>query len=237
MAEETAKSIRPLNAQNSAVNALSFMIESAVKGLVNTAMPVRVDAVEAGGVGPVGYVSVTPLVAQRDADNNALTPTTIHHVPYQRCQGGVCALIIDPVPGDIGIAVFAKRDISTLSTGADAPVQPGSFRSFDEADAMYIGGILNSEPEVWMEMTQEGHVTVHAPKTITLQAAEKIVMDTPLVEVEGRYVQTGGRGEGTVMTGGLTNIGGVIQSNNVTLEGHTHPGDSGGTTGEPNRGT
>ncbi|MBE1237447.1 hypothetical protein IHV25_07270 [Phaeovibrio sulfidiphilus] len=159
----------PLTATGSPTNALSFMMEALVKRKVNTALPVRVDAVEPGGRGPVGYVSVTPLVSQADAYANALEPKTIHHVPYARVQGGACALIVDPQPGDIGIAVFAKRDISVLRTGAERPVQAGSFRMFSEADAMYIGGIVNRAPTVWVEMTGEGEVTVRGPARVRLE--------------------------------------------------------------------
>lgn len=226
---DTVKGTRPITSTNSPYNALSFMMEQAIKGKVNTAIPVRVDSVEAGGVGPVGYVSATPLVCQRDGFGNTLPPTSIPRLPYTRIQGGVAALIIDPMPGDVGIAVFAQQDISTV--GGSTPSQAGSFRSYDMADGMYIGGIINKEPEVYIELTQEGVVTIHAP--------QKIVLDSPLVEITGQLQQTGSLGQGTTLMGGLTNTGGSLSSNGTTFESHTHKGvqSGSGSSGAPNEGT
>lgn len=227
MADTTVQGTRPITATNSPFNALTYMMETAMKGLINTAIPVRVDSVSGGGIGPVGYVSATPLVSQVDGKGNALAPQSLPQLPYMRYQGGKVAIICDPMPGDVGIAVFAQQDISTVGSGATQPTQPGSFRAFDMADGMYIGGILNKEPEVWLELTQEGIITIHAP--------QKIVLDTPLVEVLGRLVQLGGLGEGSEMRGGLTNTGGTVSSNGIVLDTHTHTGvqTGGGSTGEP----
>lgn len=225
---DTVQGTRPIAALNSHFNALSYMMESAIRGQVNTAIPVRVDSVEPGGRGPVGYLSATPLVTQMDGQGKALPQQSLPRLPYMRMQGGKCAVIIDPEPGDIGIAIFAQQDISTIGTGAAAPAQPGSFRAFDMADGMYIGGIINKEPETWVELTQEGEITVHAPA--------KIRMETPLLELTGRFVQVGGQGEGATMLGGLVNTGGTISSNNIVLETHTHKGvqPGSGNTEEPN---
>lgn len=228
MAADTVQGVGPITSPNTPFNSISFLVEQAIKGQVNTAIPVVVNSVEPGQRGPVGYLSATPLVTQRDGQGKAIQPTAIPRMPYMRIQGGKCALIIDPEPGDIGIAVFAQQDISNISAGAGEAATPGSFRSFDMADGMYIGGIINKEPETWLEMTQAGEMTLHAPV--------KIRLETPLVETTGRLVQVGGDGEGAEMIGGLTNTGGTITSNGIVLETHTHTGvePGSGSTGQPN---
>lgn len=72
-------------------------------------------------------------------------------------------------------------------------------------------------------------------ETATLSASSEITLDTPLVTLTGRQQTTGEKSGGSPSTfvGGLENTGGEVISNGVSLEHHTHPGDSGGTTGEP----
>lgn len=71
--------------------------------------------------------------------------------------------------------------------------------------------------------------------TATIAADTEITLDTPLVTLTGRQQTTGEKSGGGASTfvGGLENTGGEITSNGISLEHHTHPGDSGGTTGEP----
>lgn len=72
-------------------------------------------------------------------------------------------------------------------------------------------------------------------ETATIAASSEILLDTPLVTLTGRQQTTGEKSGGGASTfaGGLENTGGDITSNGISLEHHTHPGDSGGTTGEP----
>ena len=138
---------------------------------VQTAMPVQiVTCVNAGGVSPVGFVDVLPLVQQIDSNGIPTQHTTVYNLPYFRLQGGANAVIIDPQPGDIGIAVFASRDISGVKTAKGQSV-PGSYRRFSFSDGMYIGGILNGTPVQYVQFTAAG-ISIHSPTLITLDAPE-----------------------------------------------------------------
>ena len=170
-------------------NAMEFMIRNTILGLVNTAIPVIVTAVDAGGSGaPTGYVTVKPLVCQVDGFGETLDPAELFRVPYARVQGGVAALVIDPVPGDIGLAVFAKSDCSNVAQMQSKPVQPGSFRKFSMSDGFYLGGFLNRAPSVYIEVKQDqsivitasGGVTVNAP-TVTVPSGDVIASGKSLV--------------------------------------------------------
>src|SRR5512139_7424 len=93
-------------------NALTFLIRQLLSK-VNTATLVQVKAVtNSGGVAAVGTVDVHPLINQQDASGNAIPHGTLYGLPYSRLQGGTNAVILDPQVGDIGIAIFASRDIS-----------------------------------------------------------------------------------------------------------------------------
>lgn len=155
------KGARKLSSANSPVNAISFLVERMMAGSLNTATLVRVDEVENSDPNNLRVV-ITPLVPQIDGDGNTLAPQPIYDVPYSRLQGGVAALIIDPVVGDIGVCLFAQRDISTVKQ-TKAAGQPGSLRTFDQADALYIGWVLNKTPTVLLELTQDGKVRLVAP--------------------------------------------------------------------------
>ena len=163
--------VAPETAGNSLPNALDFMIRQIIKGLVNTSLPVIVMKCYPGGTGgAAGYVDIKPLVCQTDASGEILPPAVIYHIPYFRLQAGVAAVVIDPIPGDIGLAVFSQADASALLQGATQPVQPGSWRCYNQADAFYIGGFLNKQPSVWIELTQGGVININASGGVNITA-------------------------------------------------------------------
>lgn len=156
-------------------NAMQFLIRQ-VLGKIGTTMLVEVEAVtNAGGVSPVGFVDIKPMVAQTDGAGNVTVHGTIFNVPYFRLQGGANAVILDPQVGDIGIAVVASRDISSAKA-TKAAAAPGSRRRFDLADSLYIGGVLNDAPTQYVRFSAAG---------IEVKSPTKIILDAPAVEVVG----------------------------------------------------
>ena len=162
MSENTVKGQKPINAAGSEYNALQFMTKQAIRGQVHTAIPVRVQAVD--GL----FVDVLPLVSSVDGYGQAIEPTTLFHLPVFRYHAGVAAVIVDPVPGDIGLAVFAQADSSNVTEGTTEPQQPGSFRRFSQSDGFYIGGFHNAAPSVYIEIQQDGHIIINAPAGVTV---------------------------------------------------------------------
>lgn len=144
------------NTAGSEYNAMQFMIQQAIRGQVHTAIPVRVQAVS--GL----FVDVIPLVASVDGYGETVEPTTIFHLPVFRYHAGVAAVIVNPVVGDIGLAVFAQADSSNVGKGTTTPQQPGSFRRFSQSDGFYFGGFHNAEPSVFIEVEQSGVVNIQA---------------------------------------------------------------------------
>jgi Phage protein Gp138 N-terminal domain/GpV Apex motif len=194
---------------------------------VHTAQLVVVKAVtNAGGVAPVGFVDVLPLVSQLDGADNALAHATIFNVPYFRLQGGANAVIIDPKVGDIGVAVFAERDISQVKINK-ATSRPGSKRKHDMADGLYMGGFLNGAPAQYVRFGTDG-IEITSPTAINLNA--------PTINLNGNIGANGGSQGGTMTLNNNVNIIGTL-TNNSKLVGstHTHGGvqTGGGTTGVP----
>lgn len=146
-------------------NKLRFAIQQQMLGL-NTSMPVRVLSVQAAGLAPVGFVSIQILVDQVTGNDLTVPHGEIPNVPYMRLQGGANAVIIDPQVGDIGIACFASRDISAAKNARQV-APPGSRRSYDCSDAMYIGGILNGTPTQYIQFT-DGGILVHSQNQVSI---------------------------------------------------------------------
>jgi hypothetical protein len=201
-----------LATDNTDFNVLSFVIQQLL-GRVNVATLVRVEAVHTTGrVGPVGFVDVTPLVNQLDGAGQAVSHTTVYGLPYLRSQGGANAVIVDPKVGDIGICVFADRDISSAKA-AGAQATPGSLRRFDFADGVYLPGWNHATaPERYIVVDDDGikieagplldenaddiqitarvSCTVTAPE-VTVNATATATVTSPLTTVNGPVVING----------------------------------------------
>lgn len=197
---------------------LRFVIRSALLQM-QTAMPVSVISVSNNGeVAAAGTVDVRPLVQTAQADGTSQSHEIIYGVPYVRTAGGTNAIIMDPKVGDVGIAVFASRDISgvkakpTSPHGAPAP----SARAYDWADAMYIGVLFAGLPENYIRFPDDGSIEVLSPVKIRLSAPE--------IELDGPVTATS-----------TIDAAGDVTGEGTSLHTHTHGGVStgGGTTGPP----
>ncbi len=217
-----------------------FAIEQRLSKIATCTLAKVVSVTNAEGVTAVGFVDVQPLVNQVDGAGNSIPQAIINNVPYFRLQGGTNAIIIDPEIGDIGVVGFSDRDLTAVKINR-AQSNPGSYRRFSMSDGLYFGGMLNGAPSQFIQFSGAG-ITVTSPTKITLrapavtiEAANKITIDTPLVEITGQMTQTGSKGSGARMQGGITNTGGTISSNGVVLETHKHGGvqPGGGETGGP----
>lgn len=175
-------------ADQSDFNAHAFLIRSLLGTEVRTATLVQIKAVtNAGELAPVGFVDVLPLVAQVDGEGRPMPHTTIYNLPYFRLQGGADAIILDPKVGDIGIAVFADRDISSVKT-AKGQANPGSSRTFDMADGLYIGGVLNGTPQQYIRY-YSGGIKVYSPTKIRLEAPEIELSATTSIKGEAPLIR------------------------------------------------
>ena len=193
---------------------IQFVIQSML-AWVRTAGVVQVKSVSnAGGVSPIGYVSMQPLVGQVDGQGVLHPHGLIYNVPYLRVQGGANAVILDPHVGDIGIAVFCDRDISAVKSTQSA-AQPGSQRRHDMSDAVYLYSVIGAAPTQYIQFNADG-ISVISPTAVTIQA--------PQINSKGTWNH-----DGTITsTGDMTAAG-------ISLDNHMHGGvQAGGSdTGPP----
>lgn len=173
---------------NNEYNALLFTVNQILANYSHAAL-VKVQAVtSAGELAPAGRVDVLPLVNQLDGQGNAVPHGVVNNMIYLRLQGGGNAIIMDPVVNDIGLALFADRDISAVvETGAQA--NPGSMRRSDMADGIYLGGVLNAIPEQFVRFSAEG-IAIVSPTAISM-SAPAISIDAGTITMEASDSITG----------------------------------------------
>lgn len=196
---------------------INFIVTQAIAKLQTATLVKVISCTNSGGLSPVGTVNIQPLVDQVDADGNSWPHTTIYNVPYLRIQSSNGnAIIMDPAPGDIGIGLFASRDISKVKS-TQASALPGSARSYDFSDAMYVGGMLGqSAPTQYVQFSPNG-ITIVSPTAITLQA--------PVINLEGAVMQTNG-----TMTAQTDVLAG---SEMISLTQHLHTSEGPGNPTSP----
>ena len=175
-------------------NIMNFIARMAV-GAMATAELVRVQAVH------VGTVDVQPCVAMIDGLGQTMPHGTVYGLPYGQMQGGSAAFKIVPAVGDLGIAVYASRDISRVKT-TGAPANPGSRRQFSRSDGIYVCSVLGSPPQTYVEVTAAGVVNIVATSAVTVTAPT---------------VSLGGPGGKAVARVGDTVANGVITSGSAKV--------------------
>lgn len=125
---------------------------------------------------PIGYVDVQPVVRQMNAQGDTQDHGIIPRVPYVRSTGGKVAIIMDPKEGDIGMLVCADRDMSAVKANRGDMSQPGSFRTFDPADGVFVGSFTGPDaPEAYIYWKGDDHwlITPDKGKTyITIRPGE-----------------------------------------------------------------
>ena len=229
-------------------NATDFQMQQALRK-INTAEPVRVVSVQPGAVGPVGVVSVQPLVNLVTGTGDGMAQSTLYQLPYLRIQGGENAVIVDPKPGDMGLAVYAMRDTEGVKANRDGnPANPGSARTYSKGDDFYLGGFLNGQPKryvmvddtgITLDDGQGGKLELKGGK-LTITAPAGIESTSP-TEVHNTPALTMG-GDGAVATmnadmqinGTVTSTGDQV-AGSISQMQHTHTGvqTGSGNTGKP----
>jgi hypothetical protein len=164
MSEEALKGFQEPESGATDYNAQMFLIRQLLAQM-NTATLVQIKAVNTSAQ----TVDAMPLVNQLDGFGNGIQHVTVYGLPYMRIQAGTNAIVIDPAVGDIGVAVFANRDISTVIATKKVN-NPGSRRMFSMSDGVYLGGVLGAAPVNFVKITGNdinitatGNVNVQAP--------------------------------------------------------------------------
>jgi hypothetical protein len=147
-------------------NNIRFVVQQALAEVQTASIVKVISCSNSGDLSPVGKVDVQILTNQISGQMESTPHVTMYGLPYLRIQGGSNAVIIDPQPGDIGIAVFASRDITNVKS-TKAQANPASFRMHDFSDGMYLGGLLNGTPTQYIEFTDSG-INIISPNAVSV---------------------------------------------------------------------
>jgi hypothetical protein len=186
-------------------NVLSFIIQQALGQNATATLVKVISCTNTGDVSAVGTVVVQPLVKLIDGAGNTSSHGELQALPYFRLYGGKNAVIMDPQKDDIGLAIFADRDISSVVTN-QAEANPGSARRFNMADGLYVGGFLGSIPQQYVQFTDDG-------VNITDKNGNTIVMDSSGITINGVIFDR---------SQNITNFHEATSQGGVTVTHHSH---------------
>jgi hypothetical protein len=161
------------------LTATMFIIESFLN-TVSTATLVKVQACTntPGATSPVGRVNVLPLVNQLNGHDQPTPHITVYNLCYFRLGGGNNAILLDPQPGDVGLAVFADRDISAVKNSGGQQSNPGSRRRWSYSDGIYFGLSLANAPQQYVSFNNDGITVVDKNhNTVTLSDSGISIVD------------------------------------------------------------
>lgn len=212
---------------------------------LNTTFVGKVTNCTSNGVNGSKTVTAINLIQQINAEGNALKNIEISNLPHYRLQAGIGAVILDPVPNDIGIFSCAKRDISNINKDTSSPQVPASFRQFNGSDAVMVGTIHTQTPKVYIHIQQDETITVIAPngyKSTTKQTheinANEVIINAQSVTINAPNITLNGN---VTINGSLSATGVISSASDVISKGksfntHTHGGVQSGnnSTGAPN---
>ncbi|EPL4123869.1 phage baseplate protein [Citrobacter amalonaticus] len=172
----------PTSAQTSEAESFSYIFKSLLSGAFFIEL-VQVEAIR--GTAPNLVVDVLPLVTRTDPSGEMIDNSPIYNVPVFRLQRGNSAVIMNPVPGDIGMIAVCDRDNSIARANRKQSI-PGSKRTHSKSDALYLGGFLNQQPTESVEFTGGG-IKIISPGTVEINGL-KILPDGRLQLVDGSIV-------------------------------------------------
>lgn len=183
------------------------------------AMPAVVVSYDGGS----GLASVRVLIPDVSPGGETAEQPVIPAVPVSFPRGGGASVTWPLGAGDTGIVIFADRDIGGWAVDGDTS-PPESDRMHSLTDGMFIPGLGGgSTGDLVLRM---GSTTV----TLTNDGVD-IVGN---VTVKGDVAIDGGlTTTGTTQSQGSISTDGDVVAGSISLTGHSHPGDSGGTTGIP----
>lgn len=198
-------------------NNIEFVITQLLAKIQTATLVKVISCTNEGDLSPVGTVNVQPLVNQVDSAGNPFPHTTIFNVPYFRLASAAGnGIILDPSAGDIGLCVFASRDLSSVIANR-GEANPGSARKFDFSDGLYVGLMLSATtPSQYVRFTSSG-IEIVSPTAITIKA--------PTINLEGNVNQI----NGTITADTDVQAG----PNSISLVNHTHTSATAGNPTSP----
>lgn len=209
---------------------------------LHTAMPGIIVSFDAATQLAEVQPAIKRLFNTGDSNEEILVPADLPiliKVPCIFPQGGGFSLTFPIAPGDECLLIIAERSIDNWHEFGGTQ-EPQAWRMHSLSDATAIVGI-NSKPKKIQNFDPNNvqlrdadattNVTIKPGNLIDINAPVKLTVTAPDTDWVGDINHTGDlTTSGTIK--GQTDV--LSGSSEISGKGHTHPGDSGGTTGPPN---
>ena len=138
-------------------------------------------------------------------------------------------MIIDPEITDLGVAIFASRDITNFKE-ARRQTPPATWRKFSISDAIYIGGIRNQKPVQYIHFRNDG-IEIYSPKRVHI-TTPTVLIDSDNTTINTSAKTTINANGGCEINAETTNNGNVKINGNTKISGNLLVGGIIGQTGE-----
>ncbi len=202
---------------------------------VHTALPAKVLKFNAGD----NTVQVELMINELKRDGVSVPLPPIDDVPVQFFRGGDFVITTPIRKGDHGLCVFAERCIDGWFASASKS-EPLDFRLHDYSDGFFLTG-FSPRPLAVKDVDLDGVCMRTLSKSTYLKLTEGKIIIKGNIEQTGDYKQVGNKNlvgnfsqvEGNSVSSGTITAKDMIGSG-VSLKNHTHGGDSGGITTQPN---
>ncbi|SFC86306.1 Gp138 family membrane-puncturing spike protein [Pragia fontium] len=209
---------------------------------IHTAFPGKVVAFNPA----LQTAQIQPMIDQVLIDDTVISLPVLLDVPVQFPRAGEFALTFPVKPGDEGQVIINERCIDGWFQSGDHS-KPLDYRLFDLSDASFIPGISSvpkAIPAFDMDciairkVDNSAYVKIDDSGSIEVDGQQMIIKCPLFVEqlltYQGGMAGSGGSGGASASISGTVKVAGDVIANGVSLTNHSHPGDSGGTTGAPN---
>lgn len=183
----------PTSAQMNDAESMAYAFDMLMSGYFFIEI---VKVLEIRGEAPSLVVDVLPLVARKDKTGAMVAASTIYDVPVWRLQRGTSAIVMNPVPGDIGMISICDRDTTLVKANLKESAA-GSNRRHNKSDAVYLGGLLNGEPNQVIEFA-DGAINIRTPNPVNINCSSAnitapggVTVTTPTMHVTGNITAGG----------------------------------------------
>lgn len=175
-------------------------------------------------------IDIRPMVMSIAGDGSSIAHEVLYNVPVWRLQGGQSAVIMPPKVGDIGFIAICDRDISAVKATRQ-PAMPGSKRTHNLSDAIYLGGVLNGDPVQFVEFANQ-QINVTSPWKITLNAPDVETNASKRFAVNSLEIALNGATEvsQTFTAKGKANLSAGAAIGGIEFGDHVHGGVQSGSS-------
>lgn len=134
------------------------------------------------GEAPNLKVDFLPLVTRTTNTGAPIPNAQVYGASVFRLQRGSSAIIMNPVVGDIGIALYCDKDSDNARRDRISG-SPNTTRCHSRIDALYLGGLLNQQPVQFIEFADSAiNITSPNPVNVTCSKANIIAPDGVTVD-------------------------------------------------------